>query len=302
VAPNILLLRPLWRAAGVITYIGIRRRTTIHEGAETMTTPLLLDGKRAAVFGGGGSIGAAVAKELAAQGAEVFLAGRSAAGIDLVAKQIEQAGGVAHARVVDALDTAAVDAFIASVVETGSLDIEFNATGPRVCEYGNGKAALDLTIQEFLTPVNTVLRSSFITARAAARQMRKQGSGVIIFVTGSPARPHDLGTSGIGAAFGAVENLTRSMALELGSAGIRVVCVRTAANSDSRTIQDTTHAMAKLMNITPQQANAALAQMTVLKLSPQTTDTAKATAFLASEAARMITGAVLNASAGAVTD
>ena len=88
-----------------------------------MTTPLLLDGKRAAVFGGGGSIGAAVAKELAAQGAEVFLAGRSAAGIDLVAKQIEQAGGVAHARVVDALDTAAVDAFIASVVETGSLDI-----------------------------------------------------------------------------------------------------------------------------------------------------------------------------------
>ena len=268
-----------------------------------MTTPLLLDGKHAAVFGGGGSIGAAVAKELAAQGAEVFLGGRSAATIDLVAKQIEEAGGVAHARVVDALDPAAVDAFIASVVhETGSLDIEFNATGPRISEYGNGKAALDLTIEEFLTPVNTVLRSSFITARAAARQMRKQGSGVIIFVTGSPARPHDPGSSSIGAAFGAVENLTRSMALELGTAGVRVVCVRTAANSDSRTIQDTTDAMAKLMGITPQQADAALAQMTMLKVSPQTTDTAKAAAFLASEAARMITGAVLNASAGAVTD
>jgi enoyl-[acyl-carrier-protein] reductase (NADH) len=42
--------------------------------------------------------------------------------------------------------------------------------------------------------------------------------------------------------------------------------------------------------------------MTVLKVSPQTTDTAKAAAFLASEAARMITGSVLNASAGAVTD
>jgi NAD(P)-dependent dehydrogenase (short-subunit alcohol dehydrogenase family) len=165
--------------------------------------------------------------------------------------------------VVDALDTAAVDAFIASVVhETGSLDIEFNAIGPRISEYGNGKGALDLTIEEFMTSVNTVLRSSFITAPAAARQMRKQGSGVIIFVTGSPARPHDPGSSSIGAAFGAVENLTRSMALELGTAGVRVVCVRTAANSDSRTIQDTTDAMAKLM----------------------------------------ITGAVLNASAGAVTD
>jgi NAD(P)-dependent dehydrogenase (short-subunit alcohol dehydrogenase family) len=268
-----------------------------------MTTSLLLDGKRAAVFGGGGSIGAAVAKELAAQGAEVFLAGRNAASIELVAKQIDDAGGVAHTRVVDALDTAAVDAFIASVVhETGSLDIEFNATGPRISEYGNGKAVLDLTIEEFLTPVNTVLRSCFITARAVARQMSKQGSGVIIFVTGSPARPHDPGASGIGAAFGAVENLTRSMALELGIAGVRVVCVRTAANSDSRSILDTTHAMAKLMNITPQQASAALAQMTMLKVSPQTTDTAKAAAFLASEAARMITGAVLNASAGAVSD
>jgi enoyl-[acyl-carrier-protein] reductase (NADH) len=60
--------------------------------------------------------------------------------------------------------------------------------------------------------------------------------------------------------------------------------------------------MARLMNITPQQAAGALAQQTMLKLSPQTTDTAKAAAFLASEDARMITGAVLNASAGAVTD
>jgi 3-oxoacyl-[acyl-carrier protein] reductase len=268
-----------------------------------MTTSPLLDGKHAAVFGGGGSIGAAVAMELAAQGAEVFLAGRRAASIDLVSKQIQDAGGVAHARVVDALDASAVDAFVASVVhETGSLDIEFNATGPRISEYANGKPALDLTIEEFMTPVNTVLRSSFITARAAARQMRKQGSGVIVFVTGSPARPHDPGTSGIGAAFGAIENLTRSMALELGTAGVRVVCVRTAANSDSRSIQDTTDAMAKLMSITPQQAEGALAQMTMLKVSPQTTDTAKAAAFLASEAARMVTGAVLNASAGAVTD
>jgi NAD(P)-dependent dehydrogenase (short-subunit alcohol dehydrogenase family) len=268
-----------------------------------MTTSPLLDGKHAAVFGGGGSIGAAVAKELAAQGAEVFLAGRTAASIDLVAKQIEEAGGVAHKRVVDALDASAVDAFVTSVVhETGSLDIEFNATGPRISEYGNGKPALDLTIEEFMTPVKTVLCSSFITARAAARQMRKQGSGVIVFVTGSPARPHDPGTSGIGAAFGAIENLTRSMALELGTAGVRVVCVRTAANSDSRSIQDTTDAMAKLMGITPQQAGAALAQITMLKVSPQTTDTAKAAAFLASGAARMITGAILNASAGAVID
>jgi hypothetical protein len=50
--------------------------------------------------------------------------------------------------------------------------------------------------------------------------MLRQGSGVIIFLTGSPARPHTPATSGIGAAFGAVENLTRHMAIELSPAGV----------------------------------------------------------------------------------
>ena len=82
-------------------------------------------------------------------------------------------------------------------------------------------AMVDLAIEQFMTPVNTVLRSNFITARAVASQMLKQGSGVIIFLTGSPARPHGPGTSGIGAANGAIENLTRSLAIELGPAGVQ---------------------------------------------------------------------------------
>src|SRR5208282_4608645 len=157
---------------------------------------------------------------------------------------------------------------------------EFNATGPRVSEYANGKPAVDLPVDEFMVPVVTVLRAQFITARAAARQMLRQGSGVIIFLTGSPARPHAPGTSGIGAAFGAVENLTRTMAIELSPAGVRVVCLRTAANPDTRTIQDTTDVIAKMMNITSDQATASLAEGTMLKMSPRTSDTARAAAFL----------------------
>ena len=68
---------------------------------------LLLD-KHAVVFGGGGSIGSAVARELASDGAEVFLAGRSAAKVEAVADEIAAAGGRAHAAVVDALDETAV--------------------------------------------------------------------------------------------------------------------------------------------------------------------------------------------------
>lgn len=256
--------------------------------------------KRAVVFGGGGSIGAAVARELASEGAEVFLAGRTAANVELVAKEITRAGGRAHAHVVDALDPAAVSAYFESVV--GTVDIEFNATGPRISEYGNGKPAVALAVDEFLRPLNTVLASQFITAQAAARHMIEQGSGVIIFLTGSPARPHGPGTCGIGAAFGAVENLTRSLAIELGPARVWVVCLRTAANADSRTIQDTVDEIAALTNSTVEQAAAAVAQGTILPVSPHTTDTAKAATFLASDRSRMMTGTVLNSSAGLCPD
>ena len=64
-----------------------------------------------------------------------------------------------------------------------------NATGPRASEYASGKPAVDLPGDEFMVPVDTVLKVNFITASAAARQMLRQGSGVIIFVTGSPAKP-----------------------------------------------------------------------------------------------------------------
>lgn len=134
-------------------------------------------------------------------------------------------------RLLGGLVRLAVDHFIESIVQqTGSLDIEFNATGPRISEYGNGKRAVELPINEFMVAVDTVLQSQFITARAAARQMLNQGSGVIIFLTGSPARPHGPGTAAIGAPFGAVENLMRTMAIELGPSAVRVVCLRTAAN------------------------------------------------------------------------
>jgi NAD(P)-dependent dehydrogenase (short-subunit alcohol dehydrogenase family) len=268
-----------------------------------MTTSWSLQDKRAVVFGAGGSIGAAVAKELSREGAEVFLAGRTATSVELVQKHIIDSGGRAHAEVVDALDALAVDDYLKAVAyQAGGIDIEFNATGPRVVEYSNGTPALDLPVDQFMTPVDTVLRSQFVTASGAARHMVKQGSGVIIFLTGSPAKPHGPGTSGIGAAFGAVENLTRTLAIELGQAGIRVVCMRTAANPDSRTIRDTVDAMAKIMDITPEQAAAAIADGRLLNASPDTTDTARAVAFLASDRARMMTGAVLNASSGLVID
>jgi 3-oxoacyl-[acyl-carrier protein] reductase len=124
----------------------------------------------------------------------------------------------------------------------------------------------------------------------------------MIFLTAIPARAPIPGASGIGAVYGAVETVMRIMAIELGPAGVRVVCLRTTANPDTRTFQDATEVRAQMMGVTPDQAMARLAGGTMLKDLPQTADTARAAAFLASDRARMMTGTVLNASAGAVTD
>src|SRR6516225_4211291 len=141
-----------------------------------------------------------------------------------------------------------------------------------------------------------------ITARAAARPMIKQRSGVIIFVTGSPARAHVPGATAIGAAFGAMENLVANLAFEVSPFGVRVVCIRTVANIDSRSIQDTMDFVARQLGITKEQAMAQIAQTSFLKLPATVADTANAAVLIASNRARMLTGTVVNATAGAALD
>jgi len=268
-----------------------------------MTSASLLQGKHAVVFGAGGSVGAAVAKEFAAEGADVFLAGRTRSNVEEVSRRIASAGGKAHAAVVDALDEAAVDDYIHDIAtQTGSVDVVFNAIGPLVHEYGNGKHAVDLSLDEFMVPLITIVKSQFITARAAARTMVKQHSGVIIFLTGSPARGHVEGATAIGTAFGAIETLAENLAVELGPAGVRAVCLRTTANTDSRAIEQTVDFLASQGNATKEQVLARIAAFNFLKIPAKVSDTAKAAVFLASDRARMMTGTVLNSTAGAAAD
>lgn len=268
----------------------------------TMNSRILQE-KAAIVFGAGGSIGAAVAKEFAAEGALVFLAGRTRTSLEAVAKQITASGGQARTAVVDAFDDVGVNQYVAGIVkQVGRIDVVLDAAGPLAKEYGNGKNALDLSIDEFVVPLVTMVRSRFITARAAARHMIKQRSGVIIFVTGSPARAHAPGVTAIGAAFGAMESLAENLAFEVSPFGVRVVCVRTLANTDSRSIQDTMDFLAGQLNITKEQAIAHIAQSSLLKKPATVQDTANAAVLIASDRGRMLTGTVVNATAGAALD
>jgi len=268
-----------------------------------MNNSQILAGKCALVFGAVGSVGAATAKELAAEGAEVFPRGRMRDSVEAVARDINATGGLAHAAAVDALDEAAVTAYVDNVArDIGRIDIEFNAVGARPTDYGNGKNVLDLPVDEFIVGVNTMLKSQFITARAAARHMVKQKAGAIVLLTGAPAGAHIEGATAIGSACGAVEALTRNLALDLSPQGVRAVCVRSSAMLDSRTIQQSIEMIEARMSIPREQIAARLANLTMSRSAASVKDTARVVAFAASDKARMLTSNVINATGGAVED
>lgn len=91
---------------------------------------MMLQDKVAVIYGAGGAIGGAVARAFAADGASLFLTGRTLAPVEAVAKEIVAAGGSAAAAEVDALDEQAIDQHLRSVTAAaGRVDISFNAVG-----------------------------------------------------------------------------------------------------------------------------------------------------------------------------
>ena len=81
-----------------------------------------------------------MAREFAAEGAEVFLSGRNKASVEVVKRSIDEAGGRAHAAAVDGLDETGVQTYVDGVVgRAGGVDIVFNVIGPKATEYGNRK-------------------------------------------------------------------------------------------------------------------------------------------------------------------
>jgi NAD(P)-dependent dehydrogenase (short-subunit alcohol dehydrogenase family) len=149
---------------------------------------MLLANKNAVIYGAGGAIGAAVAHAFAREGANVFLTGRNLAALEVAAKEITAADETAETARVDALDEQAVERHADAVVaKAGSLDISFNAIG--IPQKGiQGTPLVELPAAGFGLPVATYTTAHFLTARAAARRMLTQGSGVILTLTATPAR------------------------------------------------------------------------------------------------------------------
>src|SRR5262245_27963764 len=130
---------------------------------------MMLENKVAVIYGAGGSIGGAVARAFAREGARLFLAGRRLAPVEVVAGEVVAAGGSAEAAEVDVLHEQAVDKHLQSVVDkAGRVDISFDAVGipgTRIL----GVPLVELDVEQFCLPITTYARSYFLIARLAAR-------------------------------------------------------------------------------------------------------------------------------------
>jgi len=263
-----------------------------------------LQGQCAVIHGGGGAIGGAVARAFAQAGARVFLAGRTRARLDAVARDIATAGGRADVAVVDALDEEAMLRHAQEVAEqAGGIDIAFNAVGVM---HVQGRPLSALSLEDYFLPVQAYTRSNFLTARAVAPHMARRGGGVIVSVSTPASRLPGPGYLGHAVACAGVEALTRHMAGELAAFNIRSVCIRSHAIPEAAAAGSHSHEVfrpaAESMGMTVEQMLAAKPAGLLVKRLPSLDQMASTAVFVASAHAGAMTGAVVNLSGGVTLD
>ena len=249
---------------------------------------MLLDGKNAIIYGAGGSIGGAVARAFAREGAKVHLAGRTLETLESVAGEIRATGGEAETAQLDALDPKAVDDHTDAVAaRDGRLDVSFCLISQGDVQ---GTPLNEMTVEDFMAPVVRTVKAMFVTSRAAARHMIRQRSGVILAFGGYGPPAAKLG--GLQVAFGAVESLRRSLSRELGQYGIRVLTLQTGGIPES-----IPEGPEWRQAITEQ-----IVRRTMLGRAATLDDVGNAAVIAASDYARTMTATALNITCGTVPD
>ena len=177
-----------------------------------------LEGKIALVTGGSRGIGAAIAKRLAADGANVaitYTKGADAAAS--VVKEIESAGRKAIAIQADATDAGAVEAAVEKAVTTfGRLDVLVNNAGTAI-----PKTFEETTLEEMDRMLDVNVRGVFIATQAALKHM-KSGGRIIMIGSAVGERVLTPGLVPYSATKGAVKIFTQALSREVGSRGITV--------------------------------------------------------------------------------
>ena len=261
---------------------------------------------KVAVIYGNGALGGAIAKAFAYEGAKVFLTGRTVKKFKAIAEEILSAegGGTIETAQLDALDEQAVEKHMNEVIKkVGKVDISFNTIGLPNKDVQH-IALTELSVESFSLSITTYTQSHFITSRAAARRMVKQGNGVILMHTANISRISSPFAGGRPSAWAAMEALCRSLSVELGQYGVRSVCLLTTAIPETPVIEEAFkelfESMAKASGMTIEQFDAMVVSGTHRKRLTTLKELIDAAVFTASDEGSAITGTIFNLTAGVI--
>jgi 3-oxoacyl-[acyl-carrier protein] reductase len=242
-----------------------------------------LSGRTALVTGGGRGIGAAIARRLANDGCDVALVDHCGyADARSVVEELRAGGRRALAIRADVADVAAAEASVAETIEAlGTLDI-------LVCNAGITRDAVvwKMSEQEWDEVITVNLKGCFSYCRAAAPVMRAQRSGRIVTIASINALRGKVGQANYAASKAGVVALTKTLARELGPAGVTVNCVAPGLVRTTMTAS------------LPAEVVDAAARESALGRVAEPEDIADVVAFLCGDGARHVTGSVIKVDGG----
>lgn len=240
--------------------------------------------KVAIITGGGRGIGEATAKKFVQEGAKVVIADINGEDIDRTVNELISMGGEAMGIVVDVTNSESVNNMVNSTVEKyGKLDILVNNAGITM-----DATLLKMTEDQWDKVIDVNLKGVYICGQAAAKVMVEQGSGVILNASSVVGIYGNFGQTNYAATKWGVIGMTKTWAKELGKKGIRSNAVAPGFISTP---------MVKKM---PENVIEMMKGKAPLGRLGEPEDIANAYAFLASDEAKFITGAILEVTGGVV--
>jgi NAD(P)-dependent dehydrogenase (short-subunit alcohol dehydrogenase family) len=243
-----------------------------------------LDGKVIIVTGGGSGIGAASATAFAAAGASVVVAGRTLSKVEAIAEQIQADGGQAIPVQADVSSGLDVQQMIATAVDSyGRLDVLFNNAG-----ISPSGTITDITEAEWDQCLDINLKGVFLGAKYAVPHLKAAGGGVILTTAGTFGIRAAKNKAAYSTAKAGAINLTRSIALDYARDHIRANVI--APGVVETPLLGGAEADAEFKQF--------LDQYQPLPGLTQPDEVASLAVYLASDAARMITGQVFVIDAG----
>jgi 3-oxoacyl-[acyl-carrier protein] reductase len=235
-------------------------------------------GKTALVTGGAKGIGAATARRLASEGATVVVADFDEVSAQETANEI---GGVAMR--CDVTSRKDVEAAVAAAVDLdGTLDILVTCAG-----IIRDNLLFKMTDDDWDSVIDTHLKGTFYTARAAQKPMVEQKSGKMVLISSTSALGNR-GQTNYSAAKAGLQGMTKTLAIELGPLGVNVNCVAPGFIVTAMTQQT-----ADRLGITMEQMRESAAERIPLRRAGEPEDVASTIAFLCSDDAGYVSGQVL---------